>query len=357
MTIGAVLLFLPLIFLLWLANMADKRAQAQPPKRDIAIIGRLFLGLLWLLVLALGIGAVAMGVAYHRYADLEVMAARYRAQGLDPKMVIALMQALPRVGAGVVALALAGITLMLSPVRRLIARIIPIQPNSMVQTVALAYSVLILLNLWLIIGAGMDTVAQLTPAPAPSSGPRIINFIWIQDSALAVMAMIGVGWLSRRNLRSTLQRLGIVWPSVRQAAIGIGLGVLMAALLFPLSLLLEKAGVSVNPHIDELTQKLIGPMMSSLAGIITLGVAAALGEEMVFRGALQPRFGILLTALLFALLHNQYGVSLATLVVFILGLVLGWTRKRINTTTAMFVHATYNITLAAISLLASHWGW
>jgi len=96
---------------------------------------------------------------------------------------------------------------------------------------------------------------------------------------------------------------------------------------------------------------------SSLVGIITLGAAAALGEEMVFRGALQPRFGILLTALLFALLHNQYGVSLATLVVFILGLVLGWTRKYINTTTSMFVHATYNITLALISLMASNSGW
>ncbi|RUA16721.1 MAG: hypothetical protein DSY55_03570, partial [Clostridia bacterium] len=197
----------------------------------------------------------------------------------------------------------------------------------------------------------------LTPDLAPSAAPRIINAIWIQDIALAVMALIGVGWLTRRDGRSTLKRLGIVWPDLLQIAIGIGLGVLMATLLFLLSSLFEKAGIGVNPHIDELTQKLIGPMMSSLVGIITLGAAAALGEEMVFRGALQPRFGVLLTALLFALLHNQYGVSLATLVVFILGLVLGWTRKYINTTTSMFVHATYNITLALVSLMASNSGW
>ena len=83
----------------------------------------------------------------------------------------------------------------------------------------------------------------------------------------------------------------------------------------------------------------------------TLGLAAALGEELVFRGAMQPRFGLLLTAILFALLHSNYGITLSTAVVLILGLVLGWQRIRYNTSSAMITHATYNITLGLMAFL------
>jgi membrane protease YdiL (CAAX protease family) len=38
----------------------------------------------------------------------------------------------------------------------------------------------------------------------------------------------------------------------------------------------------------------------------------------------------------------------ATLVVFLLGLALGWTRKRTNTTTTFFFHAIYNIAIGLI---------
>ena len=73
---------------------------------------------------------------------------------------------------------------------------------------------------------------------------------------------------------------------------------------------------------------------------------------MLFRGALQPIFGIVPTSLIFAVSHVQYGLSPATLTVFLLSVVLGIIRKRSNTTVAILVHAGYNFVLGLLSLLA-----
>jgi hypothetical protein len=74
---------------------------------------------------------------------------------------------------------------------------------------------------------------------------------------------------------------------------------------------------------------------------------------MLFRGALQPVFGILGTSIVFAVSHTQYGLTPATLTVFLLSLVLGVIRQRSNTTVAIFVHAGYNFLLGLLALLAS----
>jgi membrane protease YdiL (CAAX protease family) len=125
--------------------------------------------------------------------------------------------------------------------------------------------------------------------------------------------------------------------------------------MVPLILLLERlasqVGLGANPDVERLTEQMLGPMLTSLPGVLTLGLAAALGEESIFRGALQPRFGLVLTAILFALLHSNYGITLSTVLVFGVGLVLGVLRLRYNTTTSMFSHAIYNITLGMITYL------
>ena len=63
-------------------------------------------------------------------------------------------------------------------------------------------------------------------------------------------------------------------------------------------------------------------------------------------------FGILPTSLIFAVSHVQYGLSPATLAIFLLSVILGIIRRRSNTTVAIIVHAGYNFILGLISLLA-----
>ncbi|MCA1669099.1 MAG: hypothetical protein LC793_17230 [Thermomicrobia bacterium] len=66
---------------------------------------------------------------------------------------------------------------------------------------------------------------------------------------------------------------------------------------------------------------------------------------MLFRGAIQPRYGIFLAALAFAALHTQYGFPLAPLTVFAVGLVLGITRRYTNTTAAILSHVFFVVAM------------
>ncbi|MCA9928393.1 MAG: CPBP family intramembrane metalloprotease, partial [Anaerolineales bacterium] len=51
--------------------------------------------------------------------------------------------------------------------------------------------------------------------------------------------------------------------------------------------------------------------------------------------------------------HVQYGFTPITVLILIIGLVLGLIRRRTNTTTAMIVHTGYNFVLGLLALLAS----
>ncbi|MGH3145858.1 MAG: lysostaphin resistance A-like protein, partial [Rubrobacter sp.] len=73
-----------------------------------------------------------------------------------------------------------------------------------------------------------------------------------------------------------------------------------------------------------------------------IGVGAGLGEETLFRGAVQPKFGIVATSVLFASMHVQYGPSLLLVYVFVLSVGLGLLRRWINTTASFLAHAAYN---------------
>jgi len=346
--------FLPFIFLLWLANVADKRRGVDPGRKGLDALVYALLGGMWLTLAAAGIAMLLMGVAYARYADINAMKDLYRSEGVDPETMVAVMRSLPRLGAGFVVLAVAGLLTLLPRTRRLLARALAISSDSMVHMTALSYSVIIFVNMWLMVGIGIETFLGMMEESARDAGVlhQMLLLFWSQNMALAWMAMVGVGWLSRRSWRHVLQRLGWVWPNRGDVAVGAGLGVVMFILLIPAGLLMRALGMDIDADIEKLTQTLLGPLLTTLPGVLSLGLAAALGEELVFRGALQPRFGVFLTALLFAFTHSQYVLSPATLVVFVLGLALGWVRMRRNTTTAMILHATYNIAIGLMGLLA-----
>jgi membrane protease YdiL (CAAX protease family) len=71
-------------------------------------------------------------------------------------------------------------------------------------------------------------------------------------------------------------------------------------------------------------------------------MSAGEGEEVLFRGALQPRLGIVLTAVLFGALHVQYQVP-GMVVIVVIGLGLGIVKERTSTTFTALVHVLYDI--------------
>jgi membrane protease YdiL (CAAX protease family) len=94
--------------------------------------------------------------------------------------------------------------------------------------------------------------------------------------------------------------------------------------------------------VDQNSNTIFGPLLGSLAGVLFLSLSAATGEEMLFRGALQPRLGLLLVAVLFTAFHDQYGFSFILLGIFILALGLGWLRNSMNLWVGIVAHAWYD---------------
>jgi uncharacterized protein len=94
----------------------------------------------------------------------------------------------------------------------------------------------------------------------------------------------------------------------------------------------------------ELIEQLMGVAMSPL-GAIVASVAAGVGEELLMRGVLQPRFGWLLPNVAFTAAHAfQYNLD-ALVSVFVLGAILAAVRARWSTSEAIIAHGLYNLVL------------
>jgi membrane protease YdiL (CAAX protease family) len=340
-----ILLFIPFIMVLWLANVAERqRTEGKPTGAAAVLCYAILLALLGLLIF---VGVVIQVIGVMAPSAL-VTAPGSDSQLISPKV----MAAMPRMGLGLWLPSLLGLLLLLPPLRGPIARLIPIDPANVLHTASLTYGMLILAQMLATMGFGLGNAASLLGSGNPATDARaLVPTFWAQEITWLFMAMVGVGLLSRRNIAQVLARLGVVLPSWRQSALGLVVGAGMAALVFVAVYAADALGVGVDKSVEKLTELLIGPMTRSALGIVTLGLAAALGEEAIFRGALQPRFGLPLTAVLFTLLHAQYGLSLATVMILGVGLILGWLRRRHNTSTTMIAHAAYNITAGLIALL------
>lgn len=339
--ISMLFMFAPLFLVIGLANLSERQRERSEPYGALAITSYTLMALLYLAGIVGGILIQAGGVMLAQQPELmEGVPFPFQPDSFT------------LLGAGMWIPSLVGILLLLPPVRRLFGQFTAIDPASPVHAIALSFSMLVVIYLMFNLGIGLDNLAEMLEAQAEAGvESNTVLALWLQQVFTAILGMVGVGWLIRRGLRATLERLGIVMPSVGQVLIGLGVGVGMV----PVIIFIDQLAVQYNIGIDEgsqaLTEQMLGDLFTSPFGIFTVGAAAALGEETIFRGALQPRLGLILTSLLFALIHGNYGFSIATLIVFLVGMLLGYLRIRYNTTTSMVMHATYNISLALLTAL------
>lgn len=241
---------------------------------------------------------------------------------------------LPFAGAG-----LLGLLFLWPAVQRLVARVLPIQPGSPVVYVTVVLGLLL--------------IAQQLSTQVQSQPPLTYGELLAQDIPFLILAFVGVGVFIRRSPRQAIERLALVPPKQKRwwlVAI-LGIGVFMAV-AFGIEAVANVVAPSQQKQVTDVTNVLFSHF-NNPAAIIFLGVLAGVVEETLFRGALLPRFGIVVTAILFAALHIQYAVSFATLEVFVLGLGLGWLRVRSGSTlTGMVTHAGYDIAVGFLSFLA-----
>ena len=160
------------------------------------------------------------------------------------------------------------------------------------------------------------------------------------------LALLGVGLGVRRNPRETLDRLGYGSVSARH----LGVVALFVAVALALSVVAQTLFSRLQPglyrQVGEISDNLFNPASLGPASVVLfallVGVSAGLGEETLFRGAVQPKLGILATSVLFASMHVQYGPSLLLGYVFLLSIGLGVLRERVNTTASFLAHASFN---------------
>lgn len=238
-----------------------------------------------------------------------------------------------------------GLVVTLPESRRLLARVVPIDPTSPVHALALVLAGYLVGNsIVTLTQGGLEGLAQT------SSAASIIDVV-ASELLYALVGIAGVGFLVRRQGWKLLDRLGLQAPT----RIQIRASLRWVLLLVGLQWLTGAIFLLTNPEQAEALNNLNTLLLENIDTPLewfTLSLSAAVGEEILFRGAVQPVFGLWATSLLFALAHIQYGFTLATVLVFAIGVVLGLIRRRHNTSVAIFVHFTYNFVLGLISLLA-----
>jgi len=186
-------------------------------------------------------------------------------------------------------------------------------------------------------------VIESTFAAAGKLSPAAVVF---SQLPFVVIAFLGVGLGVRRGFRQTLARLGYGPITLRQLGI-VTLFIVGALLLsFFANALFSNLQPELFERVGRISEGLFGTegfsLVSTILFALLVGVGAALGEETLFRGALQPALGIPLTSVLWAFLHIQYGPSILLVFIFVLSIGLGILRNRVNTTATFLAHAGYN---------------
>lgn len=223
--------------------------------------------------------------------------------------------------------------------RRPLARIIGFDGNSYPEMVAFLFI--------LQVPIALVGLAWLNPEPETTIS---VSSLIVNALAFISVAFLGVGFMINRDFKNAAKRLGLERLTPKQILIAV-LCVIPALLASVLATALMQ--IFQPDLVEDLQDTLVslpGDMNVLLAATL-IGLTAAFGEEILMRGGIQPRFGIIFTSLVFALLHVQYGLTFAMVGVFFAGVVFGLERKYINTSAAIITHAIYNF--IAVMLNAS----
>jgi membrane protease YdiL (CAAX protease family) len=226
--------------------------------------------------------------------------------------------------------------------RRLVALVTPMDPASTVDMMGLGL-ILALMSYfgWAItVDTGTDTVTPAVTIPS-----QVINVLFF-----ILVAYVAVGTNIYRSTGEATERLGVRWPTLPDIAVGVA-AVIPAFILSMLGSLLT---LYFQPDLFEDLGDTMQEMSSGTHLVwinVLLFASAGLGEEILFRGAIQPRFGIVLAAAFWGLVHTQYQFSFVVLGLFLVGILFGLMRKYVSTTSAIIAHALYN---AAVVLLQAY---
>ncbi|MDE1869565.1 MAG: CPBP family intramembrane metalloprotease [Candidatus Micrarchaeota archaeon] len=144
-----------------------------------------------------------------------------------------------------------------------------------------------------------------------------------------------------------IERLGLSRKKISLGFVSLGIVIFLA--LFCLELMVNListiTGVTINTNVDLLLSS------APLWFFIFTSVIAPINEEIFFRGFLVPRLGIVVSAVIFGLMHASYnssfGIEIIAAIIF--GLVAGYVFKKTN---SLYPSIVAHILLNTLAVLA-----
>ena len=335
------LIFLPFLVPILVANLSERHRHrpyvAQNPRtQELLDLGLRYLPQVLLIAMNLGVLGLAglsllnelVGMLMPEMVDPEAMATNWLGSAAA-YLITSAVAFLPLIPA----------------LRRWVARWLPIDPDSFVHTTALTFAVY-QIGLSLAQTALIGSLENLTDVEMRLTIWDVI----LSGIPLALVALGGVGLLIRRDGRSTLERLGLRRPTWKQLVAAAAIAAVLIGFDAAVSLGWQEVDPTSYELLERVSENIFGGLVT-VGGALALGLSAGISEELLFRGAVQPRLGLVLAAVLFAIGHLQYGLTYATLEILLIGLVLGLVRKRTSTTLCILIHATYNTVGTLLTML------
>lgn len=172
---------------------------------------------------------------------------------------------------------------------------------------------------------------------------RVIGKYFVNYSVSILFTQLGVLFLGlfftyNKNIRITLKELhipgnlksNITWTVIGLVAIFLG-GIVI-------NLLTSQAGVNDQSKVVETVNAF------SYEVILMAILLAPIGEELLFRGFLTKRFGIIISSLLFGIVHIAYGSYVEIIGAIYIGLVLAYIFKKTESIMpCILTHFLYNL--------------
>src|SRR5438270_698602 len=170
---------------------------------------------------------------------------------------------------------LAAAAIAAQPVRRQVARLLPIDADNPVHALALALTV-ILLGIDVAVIAFTDVLATAQAQP-----PLTIADLFFDETPFLVFALIGVGLFIRRELPDTAARLGLVLPRWWQIAVALASAGAFYFFVQQVDVASHRWTPDLAHRVDAPTNHIFG-QLGWPAGTLAVAVIPGLCEELLF---------------------------------------------------------------------------
>lgn len=177
-----------------------------------------------------------------------------------------------------------------------------------------------------------------------------LPYISVMELQLA-MLFLGVSFIQADLYKIFTENVNSAERLLRSVLHGTGLFIAILALTLGFSLAVFLLGM--QPDSANVYDRLFGlPLYVLLIAILF----APISEEVLFRGFLAGRYGVLVSAILFSLSHVFYNSAFELAGAFLIGLALAYYFvKERNIVACIVAHSLYNFSSIALMLLARQW--